>query len=141
MLKLNWTFWMQVLNFAILVLVMDWLLYRPLRNVMHRRREGMRQAAARVADLESTLEQQAREYRRQLAEAKLQAQAERAQVVADAAAERDALLAAAQQEAVTHSAEIRTEVERQRLTVAGQLAAETRRIARQLAGRILGRPL
>lgn len=141
MLKLNWTFWMQVLNFAILVLVMDWLLYRPLRNVMHRRREGLRQTAERVAGLESALEQQAREYRRQLAEAKLQAQVERAQVVAAAAAERDALLAAAQQEAVTHIAEIRTEVERQRLTAAGQLAAETRRIARQLAGRILGRHL
>jgi F-type H+-transporting ATPase subunit b len=132
---------MQVLNFAILVLVMDWLLYRPLRNVMYRRREGMRQTAERVADLESTLEQQAQEYRRQLAEATLQAQAERAQVVAAAAAEREALLAAAQQEAVTHSAEIRTQVERQRQAVAGQLVTETRRIARQLAGRILGRPL
>lgn len=141
MLKLNWTFWMQVLNFAILVLVMDWLLYRPLRNVMHRRREGMRQTAERVADLESTLEQQAQQYRRQLAEAKLQAQAERAQVVAAAAAERDALLAGAQQEAATQSAEIRTQVERQRQTAAGQLAAETRRLARQLAERILGRPL
>lgn len=89
-----WTFLFQVVNFLVLVAILRWLLYRPLREAIDRRREDNARAQAdaeaarrRAEELQHTLDQQLAdlEHRREAAirEARDRAEAERQSLMAD----------------------------------------------------------
>jgi F-type H+-transporting ATPase subunit b len=90
-----WTFLFQVINFLVLVVVLQWLLYRPLRDAIDRRREANARAQAdaeaarrEAGALEATLSQQLAELEQKrgavLREARERAETERQALVADA---------------------------------------------------------
>ena len=90
-----WTFLFQVVNFLVLVAIMRWLLYRPLREAIDRRREANARAQAdaeaarqEAAALQASLDQQLAdlEPRREavIREARERAEAERQALLAEA---------------------------------------------------------
>jgi F-type H+-transporting ATPase subunit b len=90
-----WTFLFQVVNFLVLVAILRWLLYRPLRDAIDRRRDASARALSDAEDarraaaaLQTKLSKQLveLEQRREtvLREARRQAEAERAASIVDA---------------------------------------------------------
>jgi F-type H+-transporting ATPase subunit b len=90
-----WTFLFQVVNFLVLVAILRWLLYRPLREAIDRRREANARAQAdaeaarqEAAALQASLDQQLAdlEPRREavIREARERAEAERQALLAEA---------------------------------------------------------
>src|SRR6185437_10735734 len=89
-----WTFLFQVVNFLVLVAILRWLLYRPLREAIDRRREADARAQAdaeaahqRAEATQHTLDQRLAdlEHGREVAirEARDRAEAERQSLLAD----------------------------------------------------------
>ena len=55
-IKLNWTLWLQFANFFVLMFVLNFLLYRPLRKVLAERRETVDGSYSKAKKLEEQIE-------------------------------------------------------------------------------------
>jgi F-type H+-transporting ATPase subunit b len=139
--KVDWTLWLQAGNFLVLIFILQAVLYRPLRDLMARRQARLDEAAARVRQLDEDTARRQADYKAQLAAARKQAQADKAEQLAAARGDETRLLSAAH-------ADAGETLQAMRGQVAGQVD-QARRIVRERAGelsramaeRILGRPL
>jgi F-type H+-transporting ATPase subunit b len=132
-----WTFLFQVVNFLVLVAILRWLLYRPLREAIDRRREANARAQAdaeaarrEAAALQATLDQQLADLDRKRAEVIREAR-ERAGV------ERQALVADAEAAIRRRREEVEQELARERDEALRSLRAELVHSAVEMAGRLL----
>lgn len=139
MINLNATLIVQLVNFLLLMFLLDRLLFRPMARVLDERRqrtEGRRQRAAQVsAEAESIWA----EYQQRIQEAKAEADAARTRLIRDGEAERQKILDAAAEQADKTVAEIRARVRAEAEEARRALRAEAQVIAGQMAQRILGR--
>ena len=78
MIKLNWTLWLQFANFFVLMFVLNFLLYRPLRKVLAERRETVDGSYSKAKKLEEQINEKMARYQEKLQEAKLQGNQEKA---------------------------------------------------------------
>jgi len=131
----------QFVNFIILMIILNMVLYRPLRRVLQQRQQTISGKQQAATDLEGQIEEKMNRYQQQLQEAKLKGNQERTALRQAALEEEAKTLGAAQQEA---SAQLQTIKER----VAGEASAardalknETEALAGEIASKILGRKL
>jgi F-type H+-transporting ATPase subunit b len=140
-IEINWTVWLQFANFFVLMLVLNFLLFRPLREVMNRRRETIDGSHQRAKDLESRINDKMQRYQEQLQEAKLKGAGEKA-VLRQAAAEDEAqILAAARNGAADHLQTIKGRVSAEAAEAGKALKSEAATLASHIAAKVLGRGL
>lgn len=129
----------QMLNFFILLAVLTWFLYRPLRETMRRREDEI---TRRVRDAEERAHR-ADEERAQLAldarRARTEAEALLAGARAEASRERQRLLDQTRQETAHYAAEARLRIEAQERAVRERLEDTVRRTAVGMAGTLIQR--
>jgi F-type H+-transporting ATPase subunit b len=132
-----WTFLFQVINFLVLVAVLRWLLYRPLREAIDRRREANASAQAdaeaarrEAAALQAKLDQELADLERRR-EAVIREARERAEV------ERQSLLADTEGDIRRRREEVEQQFARERDEALRSLRAELVHSAVEMAGRIL----
>ncbi len=77
MIELNWTLLLQFANFVVLLLVLNFLFYRPLRRLMQERQQAMEGSYQRARDLEGRISEKMADYQQRLQEAKLKGNQER----------------------------------------------------------------
>jgi F-type H+-transporting ATPase subunit b len=133
-----WTFLFQVVNFLVLVAILRWLLYRPLRDAIDRRREANARAQAdaeaarrEAAALQATLGQQLADLDRRR-EAVIREARDRAE------AERQALMADTESTIRRRRQEVEQQCARERDEAWRSLRAELVHSAVELADRLLG---
>ncbi len=141
MIKIDWTILLQAGNFLLLMFVLNLLLYRPLRDVLQRRRAAVEGGHGRVRELEGQINEKMARYQEQLQQAKLQGNAEKAAVRAAAAREEAEIMGAAHQEAAEHLKTIKGRVGAEAEAARQALRAETEALAAQVAAKVLGRSL
>ena len=134
-----WTLGLQTVNVLVLVWILARFLFRPVARII-----ADRQAAASAVLDEAAAAKSAAETARAAAEAERAALAARrgemiAAAAAEAAAEKDRLLAAAHTEAGQARAAEKAELARLRATEAQALSAEAGTLAADIAGRLLDR--
>jgi F-type H+-transporting ATPase subunit b len=133
-----WTFVFQVVNFLVLVAILRWLLYSPLRAAIDRRREANARAQAEAeaarreaTALQATLDQQLADLERRREAVVLEAR-DRAE------ADRQALVAGAEAAIRRRREEVEQELARERDEALRSLRGELVHSAVELAGRLLG---
>lgn len=141
MIEVNWTIWLQFANFFVLMLVLNALLYRPLREVMNRRRETVEAGHQRAKDLEGQINEKMARYQEQLQEAKLKGSQEKAQLRQGAAKEESEILAEAQGRAADHLQSIKNRVAAEAAEAGKVLKGEAETLASHVAAKVLGRGL
>jgi F-type H+-transporting ATPase subunit b len=140
-IEINWTIWLQFANFFVLMLVLNVLLYRPIRSVMEKRRDTVEGAHRRAKDLENQINEKMDRYQGQLQEAKLKGSQEKAVLRRDAAAQEARILSAAREQAGDHVQTIKNKVAAEAAEASRYLKGEAGMLASQLASRVLGRGL
>ena len=141
MIELNLAFFIQVVNFGILVLVLNIFLYKPLRKVLADRRQvidGAREKAAAV-DLE-VLEKMS-QYEARLRDAKADASARRADALKQAQTEETAVLEKARAEATASLGTIRDRVAKEAADARVLLKQQAELLSIDISEKILGRSL
>jgi F-type H+-transporting ATPase subunit b len=140
-IELNLAFFVQVVNFGILVLVLNIFLYKPIRKVLADRRqvvEGAREKAALV-DLE--VQEKMALYEIRLRDAKTEATARRAESLKQAQSEETALLEKARAEATTSLGTIRDRVAKEAADARVLLKQQAELLSGAICEKILGRSL
>ena len=141
MISVDWTLGLQFLNFIILLLILNKLLYRPLMKIIAERRETIEGSRNQAKELETEIDEKMRRYQQQLNEAKTLANNERNKLKKAAAEEETKILAEAHEKATAQLQEIKKQVAYEAEKAGEKLKGEAENLAGQIATKILGREL
>ena len=141
MIKLDWTLFLQFANFMILMVVLNALLFKPLRAALQARREAIERSKAKVHDIDEQVQAQIARYETQLQEARLQGAQERATLRKAGQEEEARILGAANQTAAEKLQTIKEQIQQEAGTARQVLRDETEDLAREIAGKVLGRAI
>lgn len=141
MISVDWTLLLQFVNFMILLLILNRLLYRPLQDVIRKRRETIAGDQARAESLQADIDAKMQQYQEQLNAAKADANAERNQLKKDAAHTEAEILSAAHAKATDQLQQIKERVDNEAKQAEKILRAETKSLADRIATKVLGREL
>jgi F-type H+-transporting ATPase subunit b len=140
-IKLDWTLFLQFANFMILMVVLNALLFKPLRAALQARREAIESSKAKVHDIDEQVQAQIARYEAQLQEARLQGAQERATLRKAGQEEEARILGAANQTAAEKLQTIKEQIQEEAGTARQALRDETEDLAREIAGKVLGRAI
>jgi len=138
-IKLDWTLFLQFANFMILMVVLNALLFKPLRAALQARREAIESSIAKVHDIDEQVQAQIARYEAQLQEARLQGAQERAALRKAGQEEEARILGTANQTAAEKLQTIKEQIQEEAGTARQSLRNETESLAREIAGKVLGR--
>jgi F-type H+-transporting ATPase subunit b len=141
MLTIDLTLLMQFINIMLLMVLLNRVLYQPVRRIIRERAEHLNSLQTEISGFDKDAQERQEAVNAQMAQAALQAKSTidhgRSEAQADASQRMDARKKAAQTEK-----EKQTAVIREQMTAAKQaLEAELQGFAAQMASKILGRSL
>jgi len=140
-ISVDWTLGLQFVNFIILLIVLNKLLYKPLAKIIAERREKIEGSYARAKDLQADIDEKMARYQQQLSDAKALANAERAKLKKAASEEEAGMLAEAHEKASARLLSIKEQVAAEAADASKTLQKEAKSLAGQIATKILGREL
>ena len=141
MISIDWTLGLQFINFVVLMLALNVILYRPLRRVMQQRKETVDGSYRKAKSLEGAIDEKMAHYQEQLQQAKLKGNQEKNELRTQAHAEEGAILSAARATATDYMDSIKVKVASEADRARQALKAETEALAGQIASKVLGRGL
>ncbi len=139
MIKLDWTLFLQFINFVILMAVLNALLFKPLRAALQARRDAIEGSKAKVQDIDEQVQAQIARYEAQLQEARQQGAQERATLRKAAQEEEARILGEANQKSAAKLQTIKEQIQEEAGTARQALRNETEALAKEIAGKVLGR--
>ena len=139
MIKLDWTLFLQFANFMILMVVLNTLLFKPLRAALQARKAAIEGSRAKVQDLEEQVQAQIARYEGQLQEARAQGGQERAALRKAAQQEEARIIGEANKLSQEKLQSIKDKIQEEVVVARQSLRDETDRLAREIAGKVLGR--
>jgi F-type H+-transporting ATPase subunit b len=140
-IELNLAFVVQLINFGILVLVLNIFLYKPIRKVLADRRAVIDSARDKTASVDEEVQVKMAQYEARLREAKTEAGARRAETLKLAQAEEATVLEKARKEASDSLASIRTKVAKEAADARDLLKKQAETLSGDICEKILGRSL
>lgn len=141
MINLDLAFFIQIINFGILVLVLNLFLYKPLRAVLAKRREEIESSRERTGAVDQQVQEKVAEYEARLRDAKAEVGAKRAELVKEAQAEETTVLDKARAEAAASVASIRERIAKESADARTMLQQQAQVLSGDICEKILGRSL
>ena len=141
MISVDWTLGLQFLNFVILLIFLNKLLYQPLTKIIAERREKIDGSYAQAKDLEADIDEKMARYQQQLSDAKILANTERNKLKKAASEEEATLLSEAHGKATNRLRAIKEQVAGEAEDASKTLKSEAKSLAGQIATKVLGREL
>ncbi len=139
MIELNVSFFIQAVNFLILLFVLNLVLYRPILRVLEERRKKTAGARDQVESVEEQGAELMASYEADLAVARSEARGRYQEHRAKAVAEAEAIVAQAKEKAEAELARHAAELDRRRQALIQELAASEAALAQEIANKALGR--
>jgi F-type H+-transporting ATPase subunit b len=140
-IELNLAFVVQLVNFGILVLVLNIFLYKPIRKVLAERRQVIDGAREKAASVDSEVQEKMAQYETRLRDAKNEAAARRAEALKQAQAEESSVLEKARKEAAQSLGTIRDRVAKEAADARVLLKQQAETLSGDICEKILGRSL
>ena len=141
MIELNWAFAIQLINFGILVLVLNIFLYKPIRKALSDRRQVIESARDKALSVDEEVQAKMAQYEARLREAKTGAGVLRADALKQAQLEETALLEKARREASESLLSIRSRVAKEAADARELLRKQAEALSGDICEKILGRSL
>lgn len=141
MINLDLAFFIQLVNFGILVLVLNVMLYRPLRAILQKRRLEIETAGERAAAVDQDVQEKMSRYEERLRSAKVEAGARKSELVKEALAEESVMMEKARKDAAASLGLIRERVARESVEAREMLRKHAEMLSGDICEKILGRSL
>jgi len=140
-INLDIAFVFQIVNFLVLLLVLNVFLYKPIRKMLADRDAQVGGAKVRAAEVDRDVQEKMALYEARLREVKLQAGEERSLLKKEAATEEAAILDKAREEAAEQLATIKNKVAKEAADARELLRGEARTLSLDICEKVLGRSL
>ncbi len=139
MIELDGTLVLQFVNFMILMVVLNALLFKPLRAALQARKETIEGSKAKVHDIDEQVQAQIARYEAQLQEARQQGGQERSALRKTGQEEEARILGEANRSAAERLQTITAQIQDEANSARQALRGETEALAKEIAGKVLGR--
>ena len=141
MINLDLTFIIQLVNFLVLVLILNVFLFKPIRRVLADRAAELSGARERAAEVDRDVQEKVAQYEARMREAKTAANGERDALKKVAQAEESAVLEKARKEAADTLATIKEKVAKETADAKELLREQARGLSLEICEKVLGRSL
>lgn len=140
-INIDLAFLIQLVNFLVLIAVLNILLYKPIRKVLAERQGKINDARNRAESVELEVQTKMAEYEARLKEMKSGASDERGALIKEAQAEEATLLDAARREAADTLAAIKSRVAAESAAARTMLQEQAKLLSVDICEKVLGRSL
>jgi F-type H+-transporting ATPase subunit b len=127
-----------IINFAILVVLLNMLLYKPVKNMLAQRQERIAEGLAAADKVAQEAAQQRAEFEKELAKAREASQTEAQRAAETIKKQQDDILANARQEAEKIIVQAKEAAEQERQQVAADLRKQAAELAMQITRKVVG---
>ena len=141
MIQLNFTLVIQLINFLVLLFVLNELLYKPILAKMREREGQINQDREKARELEEEVHRQEQRHQEELSKARQTAAQEKNALMAEAKKKESEILDKARGEAARIMEEMKTSIQTQSAEVRKTLREDLTPLARSISEKILGRSL
>ncbi|MDW7645156.1 MAG: ATP synthase F0 subunit B [Desulfuromonadales bacterium] len=141
MIEINGTIIVQFVNFVVLMVALNFILYKPLRSMLQKRKETIDGSHQRAKDLAVQVEEKMAAYQEKLQEAKMTAGKEKATMKEEAVAKETEILSAARQSATATLESMKEKVAGEAEEARKALRSDAENLASDIAAKLLGRSL
>ena len=139
MIELDGTLVLQFVNFMILLVVLNGLLFKPLRAALQARKETIEGSKAKVQDIDEQVQAQIARYEAQLQDARQQGGQERSSLRKTGQEEEVRILGEANRTAADKLQKITAQIQGEADSARQELRSQTEALAKEIAGKVLGR--
>ncbi|MFB3926442.1 MAG: ATP synthase F0 subunit B [Syntrophales bacterium] len=139
MVSLDYTLFIQIANFLILIFVLNMLLYKPILRILDRRREKIAKAEEEVKNINRTIEQRMAEYEEKIRLAKLEAMGHRNEIQQQGAQVAKELIDQAKDEISAMVEQFQRNLAAEMEQARSILNNQSRTISMEIAEKVLGR--
>jgi F-type H+-transporting ATPase subunit b len=140
-INIDLSFVIQLINFLVLLAVLNILLYKPIRKVLAERQGKITDAKSRAEAVDQDVQAKMAEYEARLREMKSGAADERGLLVKEAQAEEATILEAARKEASEALSAIKTRVAKEAADARTILQEQAKILSVDICEKVLGRSL
>lgn len=141
MINLDITFIIQIVNFLILMLVLNFLLYKPVRKFLAERTSEIASGHEKAAEVDRDVQDKINLYETRLREAKIKASEERGILKKAALAEETSILDKARKEATDSVNALKGQVAKEATEAREYLKEQTQSLSLEICEKVLGRRL
>jgi F-type H+-transporting ATPase subunit b len=140
-IELNLAFFVQIINFGILVLVLNIFLFKPIRKILAERRQIVDSAREKTASVDLEVQEKMALYEAKFRDAKTEATARKTEALKQAQAEEASLLEKARNDAAVTLGSIREKVAKEAAEARTLLKQHAETLSADITEKILGRSL
>lgn len=141
MVSIDYSLGIQIINFVLLIFILNRLLYKPLLGMIDKRKQTFADSEAEVRRLGETIEQQSAAYEEQLLRAKAAAVEEKNEILRKGAEEARAITDAVRAEIPGQIEQFQVRMEQEIEAAKRILAGHSQRLSIEIAEKVLGRSL
>ncbi len=139
MVSIDYTLFIQIVNFLLLIAILHVLLYKPILKIMKERENRLKASEEEVKSLYQTIERKTAEYEEKIRLAKMEAMNQRNEIQKQGALEAQRIIEAAREEIARLTEEFKEKLAKEMEEARNILTAQSRTISFEIAERVLGR--
>ena len=139
MVEINLTIVIQVVQFLVLIFILNRLLFKPISQVITERTEKIADWEEKTRNLQETARLKLESYENQLREEKAQAQQRQEELIKELKKKEEENLRAVSEEASRLVASTQTAIEEETERLRGELRKQAAELSQMLAEKVLGR--
>ena len=137
----DWTVFIQLINFLLILWILNRILYRPIRNILRQRREKMDSLELSIQTYNDDAEEKDKAFAAGIKEARAKGLDEKDALLQDAAEEEKKIIAKVNEKAQAELADIRQKISQEAQTAKKALQAKVAEFADDICQKILGRTI
>jgi F-type H+-transporting ATPase subunit b len=141
MVTLDYTILVQMANFILLIFILNALLYKPILNIIGKRKNQMEESDSEVKRLSRTVEQKLAEYEDKVRLAKLDAMEQRNAIVKEGAEQAKGIIDAVRSEIPGMMEQFNAKMGKEVDAARAILRSQSQKISLDIAEKVLGRSI
>jgi len=141
MVDIDSTVFIQLVNFLLLIWILNQVLYKPILGILDRRKDILDKAQEEVKSVQETIDRRVAEYEEKIRAAKMEAMGQKGDLAKEGAAAAKVITDKAKGEISGMMGEFQTKLEKELASVRELLRNQSRRISSEIAEKVLGRSI
>jgi F-type H+-transporting ATPase subunit b len=140
-LNIDSTFFVQVINFLILIAVLNWLLVKPTLRILEERKVRVEGSEAEAKRLTAEADKNTQEYEHNLAEARIGASREKERIRMEGIERENEIVKAAREQSRKTVEDMKLKIEKEAREASSVMKNEVKALSVDIAEKVLGRSI
>jgi len=140
-INIDYTMLIQMVNFLLLIVILNQLLYKPILGVIDRRKKQMQDMEDEIKGLNQSVEERMAAYEEKLRQAKMDALEKKTEIIREGGEQAKGLIEAAKSEIPGMMDKFHGDMNREVTAARSVLTGQSKNISVEIAEKLLGRSL